>query len=108
MADDVRPRPAGGEDSALLTLVETIENLSSARTVEQVAAVVCSAARQITGADGIAFILRDNDQCWYLDEDAIGPLWKGRRFPLTARICGWTMLNGKTAMIADVYADDRI
>ncbi|MFN3513140.1 MAG: sensor histidine kinase [Phenylobacterium sp.] len=92
----------------LLTLVETIEDLSSARTVDQVAAVVRSAARRITGADGVAFVLRDGDQCFYLDEDAIGPLWKGRRFPLTACISGWAMMNRETAVVPDIYADPRI
>lgn len=93
---------------ALFTLVETIEALSQARTVDQVAAVVRSAARRITGADGVAFVLRDDDKCWYLDEDAIGPLWKGRRFPLTACISGWAMLNKQTAVIPDIYKDPRI
>ena len=92
----------------LFTLVETIEDLSLARTVEQVAGVIRSAARRITGADGVAFVLRDGDQCWYLDEDAIGPLWKGLRFPMTACISGWAMLNQQTAVIPDIYADARI
>jgi two-component sensor histidine kinase len=109
MADDasMAATPSAGE-SALLTLVETIEHLAGARTVEQIAAVVRSSARRITGADGVAFVLRDNEQCWYLDEDAIGPLWKGRRFPLTACISGWAMLHGETAVIPDIYLDDRI
>jgi two-component sensor histidine kinase len=92
----------------LFTLVETIEALSAARTVDQIADVVRSAARRITGADGVAFVLRDNEECFYLDEDAIGPLWKGRRFPLTACISGWAMLNRQTAVIPDIYADPRI
>lgn len=92
----------------LFTLVEAIEDLSMARTIDQIAAVVRSSARRITGADGVAFVLRDNEQCWYLDEDAIGPLWKGRRFPLTACISGWTMLNKETAVIPDIYQDKRI
>lgn len=96
------------DQDPLFTLVETIEALSAARTVDQVAAVVRSAARRITGADGVAFVLRDGDKCFYLDEDAIGPLWKGRRFPLTACISGWTMLNKETAVIPDIYVDSRI
>jgi len=100
---------SGGEDdSALLTLVETIEELSATRTIDEVAAVVRSSARRISGADGVAFVLRDNDCCWYLDEDAIGPLWKGKRFPLTACISGWAMLNRQTVVIPDIYKDDRI
>jgi hypothetical protein len=71
--------PPDADQASLFTLVETIEDLSTARTVDQIAAVVRSAARRITGADGVAFVLRDNEQCFYLDEDAIGPLWKGKR-----------------------------
>lgn len=92
----------------IFTLVEMIEALSAARTVAEIAMVVRTSARQVSGADGVTFVLRENDQCFYLDEDAIGPLWKGRRFPLTECISGWTMLNGQTAVIPDIYADPRI
>ena len=101
-------QPGASIDSSLFDLVEVIEQLAGARTVEDVAAVVRSAARRISGADGVTFVLRDEDQCWYLDEEAIGPLWKGQRFPLTACISGWAMLNGKTAVIPDIYADPRV
>ena len=104
-------RDTGGElhsHDPLITLVEMIEDLSAARSVGQIAAVVRSAARRIIGADGVAFILRDGDSCFYLDEDAIGPLWKGRRFPMNACISGWVMLNRQVAVIPDIYLDDRI
>lgn len=96
-----------GEKVQLLALVETIEKLSTARTAGEVAAVVQSAARSICGADGVTFVLRDGEECCYLDEDAIGPLWKGRRLPMRDCISGWAMLNGLTAVVPDVYADDR-
>ncbi|CAN5510005.1 HWE histidine kinase domain-containing protein [soil metagenome] len=96
------------DHAALITLVETTEALSATRTLEDIAGVVRSAARRISGADGVTFVLRDDDQCWYLDEDAIGPMWKGMRFPLTACISGWAMLNRQTAIISDIYADERI
>lgn len=95
-------------DTGLMTLIETIEALSATRTLAEVADVVRKAARRISGADGVAFVLRDNEQCWYFDEDAIGPLWKGKRFPLTACISGWAMLNRQTVVISDIYLDDRI
>src|ERR1700760_2595383 len=94
--------------SPLFGLVEIIEQLAGARTVEDVAAIVRGAARRISGADGVTFVLRVGDRCWYLDEEAIGPLWKGQRFPLTACISGWAMLNRQTAVIPDIYADPRI
>lgn len=95
-------------ETDLLTLIETIEALSATRTISEVADVVRKAARRVSGADGIAFVLRDNDKCWYFDEDAIGPLWKGKRFPLTACISGWSMLNRQTVIIPDIYLDERI
>lgn len=95
-------------DKALFTLVETIEQLSGAKSVEDVASVVRSTARTISSADGIAFVMRDGDQCHYLDEDAIAPLWKGKRFPLTACVSGWAMLNRRMAVIPDIYADSRV
>ncbi|MFZ5669234.1 MAG: sensor histidine kinase [Pseudomonadota bacterium] len=98
-----------GEGSEpLVALVETIEALSAARAVEDVAAVIRGRARQISGADGVTFVLREGDLCHYLDEDAIGPLWKGHRFPMSSCISGWAMLNGQTAVIRDIYLDDRI
>jgi two-component sensor histidine kinase len=106
-AASIEMDPARSADP-LFTLVETIEDLSLARTVDQIAAVIRSAARRITGADGVAFVMRDGDKCWYLDEDAIGPLWKGKRFPMTACISGWAMLHGRTVVIPDIYQDDRI
>src|SRR6185503_6608755 len=92
----------------LLALVEVIEDLSTARTALDVAAVVRTAARRISGADGVTFVLRDGEECWYVDEDAIGPLWKGRRFPMASCISGWAMLRGETVVVPDVYADERI
>ena len=65
-------------------------------------------ARGICRSDGITFVLRDGEMCHYVEEDAIGPLWKGQRFPLSACISGWSMLNGQTAVIADVFEDPRI
>src|SRR5262245_29283988 len=86
-------------------LVEVVQDLSTARTLEDIQKIVRTAARELTGADGATFVLRDGDKCFYADEDAIGPLWKGMRFPLTACISGWAMLNKRPAVIQDIYAD---
>jgi len=69
--------------------------------------VVKTAARELTGADGVTFVLREGTQCHYADEDAIAPLWKGRRFPLEKCISGWVMRRGVPVAIADVFADSR-
>src|ERR1700761_3247345 len=84
------------------------DRLEAATNIEAVIAVVRSAARGIFSADGICFVLRDGDLCHYVEEDAIAPLWKGQRFPLTNCISGWSMLNAQTAVIEDVFADPRI
>ena len=102
------PAPDLGLEPGLDLLVSTIEELSESRTIEAVAAVVRSAARRISGADGVCFVLRDGEECHYLDEDAVGPLWKGQRFPVEACISGWSMLNGETAVVRDVFEDNRI
>lgn len=89
-------------------LVDAVQALSSAESIEGILASVCPSARSINGADGATLVLRDREQCYYADEDAIRPLWKGERFPLTACISGWVMLNGRPALIGDIYADERI
>ena len=79
-----------------------------ARDLDAVAEVVRHAARELVGADGATFVLRDNEQCFYRDEDAICPLWKGQRFPLQVCISGWVMLNRQATVIEDIYLDPRI
>jgi signal transduction histidine kinase len=89
-------------------LINVVQELSLARDLDTVMAIVRRAARALTGADGATFVLRDRDQCYYAEEDAIEPLWKGKRFPMSACISGWTMLNKQAAVIEDIYSDARI
>lgn len=94
--------------SAMEQLVEVVQMLSMARDLPTVMEIVRHAARKLTGADGATFVLRDNGMCFYAEEDAISPLWKGQRFPMSACISGWTMINRQSAVIEDIYADSRI
>lgn len=93
---------------AMEQLVEVVQQLSLARDLPGVMEVVRHAARKLSGADGATFVLRDNGKCFYAEEDAISPLWKGQRFPMSACISGWVMLNRQPAVIEDIYADPRI
>ncbi|MEW6160332.1 MAG: ATP-binding protein [Verrucomicrobiota bacterium] len=93
---------------AMERLVAVVQELSLARDLNQIMSVVRRAARELTGADGATFVLRENGHCLYADEDAIAPLWKGRRFPMSTCISGWVMLHGEPAVIEDIYADARI
>lgn len=103
-------RDAGryGPTDQWLALVAAVERLSAAEDIQTIIHIVRDTAREVSGADGVTFVLRDDDQCHYVDENAIGPLWKGRRFPLSACISGWCMLNRQTAVVPDIYADPRI
>jgi signal transduction histidine kinase len=89
-------------------LVSVVQELSLARDLQSVMNIVKRAARELTGADGATFVLRDGSFCHYADEDAIEPLWKGKRFPLEICISGWAMIHRKAAIIEDIYADPRI
>jgi len=89
-------------------LLDAIERLSLGRRMEDVVQVVRDHARIVAGADGVCFVLREGDRCHYVEENAIGPLWKGRKFPMSACISGWAMLNRATAVVPDIYADPRI
>lgn len=89
-------------------LLRAVQELSLARTLPEIQQIVRAAARALTGCDGATFVLRDNGMCYYADEDAIAPLWKGSRFPMETCISGWTMLNRQAAVVQDIYEDDRI
>lgn len=107
-AADTGDTPAVPHVEAMERLVHVVQELSLARDLETIMTIVRRAARRLTGADGATFILRDGDQCHYADEDAIAPLWKGRRFPMSACISGWAMLHREPAVIEDIYVDPRI
>jgi two-component system CheB/CheR fusion protein len=89
-------------------LLDNVTALASARDEGGVCNIVRRAARELTGADGVTFVLRRGSHCYYADEDAIGPLWKGRQFPMDTCISGWAMLHRQHVVIPDIYSDDRI
>jgi signal transduction histidine kinase len=99
---------AADRGQAVERLASALQELLRARDLAAVIAVVTRAARALTGAEGATFVLRDGESCAYADEDAIEPLWKGRRFPIGSCVSGWVMLNREPAVIADVYADARV
>jgi signal transduction histidine kinase len=104
------PSPAAvpSDAPAMERLVAVVQELSMARGLATVQEIVRRAARELTGADGATFVLRDGEQCFYADEDAIAPLWKGKRFPMSACISGWAMLHRESVAIEDIYVDPRI
>lgn len=93
---------------ALERLLRVIQDLSASRDLNTVMDIVRHSARDLTGSDGATFVLRDGDCCYYAEEDAISPLWKGNRFPMSICISGWVMMNKEPAIIEDIFQDDRI
>lgn len=91
-----------------MELPEIIQRLSLAKNRASVHQIVNQSVRSLAGADGATFILRENESCYYVDEDAISPLWKGRYFPMEACISGWVITRREAVVIPDIYIDNRI
>ncbi|MBI4957772.1 MAG: PAS domain-containing protein [Myxococcales bacterium] len=111
--DVVTARKAAEQERArhaerMAALARAIQDLSRARSTAAVGDVVRQAARTLVGADGATFVVAEGALCHYLDEDAVAPLWKGRKFPLSACISGWAMLRQEQVAIERVRDDDRI
>lgn len=94
------------DPSQILTAV--VQKLSLSSRLTDITQAVAEAARALTGADGATFVLRDGDRCYYADENAISPLWKGKRFPLQSCISGWSMMHHEVVVIKDIYKDSRV
>lgn len=97
-----------GFDQDTKTLVQVIQDLSAAKSLSDITLLVRKAARKIAQADGVTFVLKDQDMCSYVDEDAIAPLWKGQKFPLNACVSGWAMIHKEPVIIEDIYQDTRV
>lgn len=82
--------------------------LADAESVEEIEIILRGSARAGTGAQGVTVVRLEADHCYYADEDAMSPLWKGQRFPVQHCISGWSMLNRQTVVIGDTRADSRI
>jgi signal transduction histidine kinase len=91
-----------------LRIVEIVQQLASCDAVGDVVRVLTTATRRYVGADGVTVVMRDGDRARYLDEDAIGTLWKGRDFPADECISGWAMKNDTQVVIRDIREDPRI
>lgn len=89
-------------------LIRVIQRLSLAKSHEEIRDIVRHAARHLVDADGATFVIPEDGHCYYVDEDAISPLWKGSKFPLDTCISGWSMLHKQCAVIPNVFLDDRI
>lgn len=85
-----------------------ISMLNGAETAKEVQVILKTSARAAVQAQGATVVELDGDQCYYVDEDAMSPLWKGERFPLASCISGWAMLHRETVVIPDIWLDERV
>jgi two-component sensor histidine kinase len=99
------PIDGGGETKSLLAI---IHQLSRARSQDEILTIVSHGVRSLLHADGASFVLREGDRCFYAEEDAVSPLWKGRLFPMSACVSGWCMINDRAVAIPDIYRDRRV
>jgi len=96
------------QQEALDLLINAVEALARAEDELAVADIVRTATRRLVGADGVSVVLRKGNRVHYVDEDAVGPLWKGQDFPIEACISGWAIMNKQTVVIDDISGDPRI
>jgi signal transduction histidine kinase len=90
------------------SILPLIHKLSLARSLDVIQSIVVDSVRKLVKADGVTFILKDGEHCYYADEQAIAPLWKGSRFPANHCISGWSMRNKQMAVVENVLNDERI
>jgi GAF domain-containing protein len=93
-------------NSALLQ--DAVAALDDASSMVDVHHIVRSAARRLVDAQGATVVLLSDGHCFYADEDAISPLWKGQRFPVEQCISGWAMVHRRPAVVPDIRTDARI
>jgi signal transduction histidine kinase len=93
---------------AVEPLVAALRAVTAARDLPAVMAAVRRHARRLASADGATFVLREGTMVHYADEDAIAPLWKGRRFPAQACVSGIAILRKESVVIEDIWADRRV
>ena len=82
--------------------------LADCVNVEDVVASVAANTRALIGADGATVVMRGDGQCHYIEEDAIGALWKGQHFPMSECVSGWAMTHRQVVVIPDIRNDPRV
>lgn len=100
--------PAADTAANEASLLTALLPLVSARSLDEAFQSICATARALTGADGAALILGEKNQCFYIAEDAMAPLWKGQHFDETRCISGWTMEHREPAVVSDIRHDSRV
>lgn len=89
-------------------LVAIVQRLAQCTDAEGVVSALARSTRELIGADGVTVVMRDGNRCRYLEEDAIGALWKGQDFAIDSCVSGWCITSGEAVVIPDIRVDARI
>lgn len=89
-------------------LVSAIQDMSLARSVPEIHRVISHTARRLNRANGSDVALLEGASCHFVDEDGLGPGWKGRRIPVDSCLAGWSIRNRRPLVVTDVLADIRL
>lgn len=103
MSDDAQEIVA--VDPLLRRLAEVIECVALTATVEEVVETTLCAARDLTGANGAAFVLGEGHRCWEVSAGRNCPIRESGGFPLNLCVCSWLALNRSFAVVDDVQTD---
>ena len=95
-------------NARLQLLTDAIAQPQSGQTFDSLMGIVRAAARQLSQADGVSIVLRDGGQYHYIDEKSTRPRWPSQTLPLLACVADWVLGSGRTEIVRDVYADERI
>ena len=87
---------------------EALADLGRAASIDAALEVLRAHARAIGGADGVAVVRREGAEVVYVGEDAVAPLWTGRRFPIERCISGLAMIERRAVYIPDIGQDARV
>lgn len=89
-------------------LVGPLTDPDASLGVDQAISMLCTAARNVTRADGACIILREGELVHYAHEDTVAPLWAGQKFPIGNCISGWSILHRTPVIVSDIHTDERI
>jgi hypothetical protein len=102
------PPSSEGATGTVPKLVEAVHALSLAASSDEVIAILKEAACALTRGDGASVVLRDGDWAYFAADDALGPSWRGRRFPVSAYLSGWVMRRRQAAVVPEAVLDPRV
>jgi signal transduction histidine kinase/CheY-like chemotaxis protein len=86
-------------------LTRVVRNLARARSRREVYSLACQAARRLLDSDGSSLALIEGDECFYVAEDAIAPLWKGLRFPVDGSVAGRVIREQRGLLVSDIRTE---